>query len=207
MAPELLTTGPTDAQHRFVFAHGAGAGMRSQFMERVADGLGERGIATMRFEFPYMHARASAARRWSAPDKPEVLQETWRSVVAAVGGGPGVVVGGKSMGGRIATMIADEVGARGVVCFGYPFHPEGKPKVLRTAHLAELRTPTLVVQGTRDAMGTREEVASYGLSERIELLWIEGGDHSLKPGRGSPLKPAAALAFAMDEAAAFIRGL
>jgi predicted alpha/beta-hydrolase family hydrolase len=206
MAPELLSAGPADAQHRFVFAHGAGAGMRSEFMEAVARGLGERGIATIRFEFPYMRARASAGRRWSAPDKSEVLMDAWREVVMLLGGGPGVVIGGKSMGGRIATMIADEVGARSVVCFGYPFHPEGKPTLLRTAHLAALQTRTLVVQGTRDALGNRQEVAGYVLSAQIKFAWIEGGDHSLKPGRGAPLEPAAALGHAMDEAAAFIRG-
>jgi predicted alpha/beta-hydrolase family hydrolase len=114
-----------------------------------------------------------------------VLLATWRSVVASLGGGRSLVLGGKSMGGRMASLVADEVGARGLVCLGYPFHPPGKPERLRTAHLASLRTQALVVQGTRDAFGTREEVAGYPLSPAISLHWIEDGDHSLAPRRGS----------------------
>ncbi|MBW2212344.1 MAG: dienelactone hydrolase family protein, partial [Deltaproteobacteria bacterium] len=94
-------------------------------------------------------------------------------------------IGGKSMGGRIASMIADEVGAAGVVCLGYPFHPPGKPERLRTAHLETLKTPTLIVQGTRDRLGADEEVATYSLSPSIDLTWMEDGDHSFKPRKKS----------------------
>ncbi|MGB5286064.1 MAG: alpha/beta family hydrolase, partial [Polyangiales bacterium] len=101
-------------------------------------------------------------------------------------GPPGeVVIGGKSMGGRIATMIADEVSVAGVLCLGYPFHPPGKPGRLRTAHLGTMTTPTLIVQGTRDRFGTEEEVATYSLSPSIELAWIQYGDHSFKPRKKS----------------------
>ena len=89
------------------------------------------------------------------------------------------------MGGRIATMVADELSVRGVIALGYPFHPPGQLEKLRTAHLKTLRTPTLIVQGTRDTFGTREEVESYELSPSVEILWIDGGDHSFKPQRGS----------------------
>ena len=96
-----------------------------------------------------------------------------------------LVIGGKSMGGRVASMVADELFAdgkiAGLLCLGYPFHPPAKPDQLRTKHLAELATPTLICQGTRDEFGSREEVAGYDLSERIELLWLEDGDHDLKP--------------------------
>ena len=96
-----------------------------------------------------------------------------------------LVIGGKSMGGRVASMIADQLHASGriagLLCLGYPFHPIGKPDQLRTAHLVEMRTPTLIVQGTRDLFGTREEVANYKLSKAIEIFWLEDGDHDLKP--------------------------
>lgn len=96
-----------------------------------------------------------------------------------------LIIGGKSMGGRVASMVADELFAAGkivgLLCLGYPFHPPAKPAQLRTAHLAELKTPTLICQGTRDEFGTRAEVSGYLLSDRIEILWLEDGDHDLKP--------------------------
>jgi predicted alpha/beta-hydrolase family hydrolase len=110
-----------------------------------------------------------------------VLESAWREVVGRLGGGDALVIGGKSLGGRIASMIADDVNARGLVCLGYPFHPSGKPGVLRVAHLRELKAPTLILQGTRDALGSREEVEGYRLSPRIRVTWLEDGDHSFKP--------------------------
>lgn len=167
-----------------VLAHGAGAPMDSPFMNEFARGVAARGFRVARFEFPYMRARREHGKR-GAPDPPARLQDSWREVVAALGGGERLVIGGKSMGGRIASMVADGVGARGLVCLGYPFHPPGQPEKLRTAHLRELRTPTLIVQGTRDAFGLPEEVAGYALSPAIEVVWLEGGDHSWKPARSS----------------------
>ncbi|MGO4839973.1 alpha/beta family hydrolase, partial [Rhizobiaceae sp. 2RAB30] len=96
-----------------------------------------------------------------------------------------LIIGGKSMGGRVASMVADELHATGriagLLCLGYPFHPPAKPEQLRTKHLADLRTPTLIGQGSRDEFGTRDEVAGYKLSDSIEILWLEDGDHDLKP--------------------------
>ena len=89
------------------------------------------------------------------------------------------------MGGRIASMLADDVGAHGRICLGYPFHPVGKPENLRTAHLAELKIPTLIVQGTRDPFGRPDEVSTYQLSPAIKILWLEDGDHSFKPTKAS----------------------
>ena len=180
VAIELVFDGPSEAPFTIALAHGAGAPMDSPFLHRVASGLAARGMRVARFEFPYMARRRSDGRR-GAPDREPVLRATWIEVVERLGGGARVVVGGKSMGGRIASMIADEAGARGLVCLGYPFHPPGAPAKLRTAHLAGLRTPTLIVQGTRDAFGTREDVAGYRLSPAIRVHWIEAGDHSFKP--------------------------
>ena len=180
MANDLILDGPADAAATVALAHGAGAPMDSPFMNRVAAGLSAQGLRVARFEFPYMARRRTEKRR-GAPDREPVLRATWIEVVERLGGGARVVVGGKSMGGRIASMIADEVGACGLLCLGYPFHPPGQPQKLRTAHLAELRTPALVVQGTRDAFGTKDDVAGYRLSRSISVHWIAEGDHSFKP--------------------------
>ena len=178
--PAFLFDGPADARLTVALAHGAGAPMGSPFLATIARGVAAGGFRVARFEFPYMRARRETGRR-GAPDREAVLRRSWLDAVAALGGGARVVVGGKSLGGRIASMIADEVGARGLVCLGYPFHPPGEPDRLRTRHLESLRTPALIVQGTRDSFGGPEEVASYRLAPGIRLLWIEDGDHSFKP--------------------------
>jgi len=175
----------------FLFAHGAGGGMNTPFMTAVARGLEARGVDVLRFEFPYMKAR----RR--VPDREPVLLAAWRDVVAEHGGGAAVAIGGKSMGGRMASMVADELGVRALVCFGYPFHPPGQPEKLRTKHLAALRTPALIIQGERDPFGTPAEVNGYELSPSIEIAWLPG-DHSLKPREKEN------IARAVDLAAAFI---
>lgn len=176
-----LTDGPTTSQHLFLFAHGAGAPMDTPFMNAVARGMAERGIRVVRFEFPYMARRRQGGKK-GAPDRQPVLLDGWRGAIAEHGGGEKVVIGGKSMGGRMASMIADEVGARGLICFGYPFHPPASPERLRIAHLENLRTPTLIIQGTRDTFGRPDEVRDYPLAGSIRIEWIEGGDHSLKGG-------------------------
>jgi predicted alpha/beta-hydrolase family hydrolase len=195
-APEFLFDGPDGASLTLVLAHGAGAPMRSAFLQKVARGIAEGGTRVARFEFPYMRER----RR--APDREPVLRESWLSAVEALGGGKRLVIGGKSMGGRIASMVADEAGVRGVVCLGYPFHPPGRPEKLRTKHLENLATPALIVQGTRDQFGTKEDVAGYSLSESIRVAWIEDGDHSYKPRASSGRTEAGNL----QEAIALVRG-
>ena len=206
MADEFLIEGPGEAAHTVVLAHGAGASMDSPYMNRVSAGLAERNIRVVRFEFPYMARRRESGKR-GAPDRPAVLMAHWKEVVERFGGGPRTVIGGKSMGGRIASMIADEVGARGLVCLGYPFHPPGDPSRLRTSHLETLRTPTLIVQGTRDAFGSPDEIAGYRLSSAIRVAFIEGGDHSLKPQARSGRTEKQNLEEAIGIAADFILGL
>jgi predicted alpha/beta-hydrolase family hydrolase len=136
-----------------------------------------------------------------------VLRQAWLDVIAALGGGEKVVIGGKSLGGRIASYVADAAGARGLVCLGYPFHPPSEPTRLRTAHLAGLSTPTLIVQGTRDPFGGPEEVAGYDLSPAIRLVWMEDGDHSFKPRRSSGRTEEGNLAETIEAIAGFVRGL
>ena len=130
-----------------------------------------------------MAARRDGQRK--PPPRAETVIPEYRAAVDALGANGPLIIGGKSMGGRVASMVADELHAAGriagLLCLGYPFHPPGKPAQLRTAHLAGLKTPALICQGTRDEFGTRDEVAGYALSDRIELLWLEDGDHDLKP--------------------------
>ena len=189
-----------------LLAHGAGAGMDSPFMEQLAEALARRDLRTLRFDFPYM-ARARAEGRRRPPNPAPVLLEHWRAMVAtwrAAESGP-LWLAGKSMGGRMASLLADELGAAGLVCLGYPFHPAGKPERLRTEHLATLATPTLIVQGERDALGTRTEVAGYALAPTLEVQWIATADHDLKPLKSSGLSQTQALVETAAWVAAFVR--
>jgi predicted alpha/beta-hydrolase family hydrolase len=201
---DYLFDGPVEGPP-VALAHGAGAPMDSPFLARFAAGLAARGCRVARFEFPYMAARRRGERR--PPDREPVLRARWAQVAEELSGAAGLVLAGKSLGGRIASMVADEVGARGVVALGYPFHPPGQPERLRTAHLAELVTPMLIVQGTRDPFGGPEEVAGYRLSPRIELAWLEDGDHSFVPRVRSGHTEAGHLAAAVEQAARFIARL
>jgi uncharacterized protein len=198
----MLSNGSANARARLVLAHGAGAPMDSPFLNGLARALSEQGIEVLRFEFPYMHARRSLGKR-TPPDSPAVLMSTWLAVIGQLGGGGGLFIGGKSMGGRIATMIADESGVKGVVCLGYPFHPAGKPEKTRTMHLEKLRTPTLIVQGTRDELGSRSDVDGYRLSASIRVHWLEDGDHSFKPRKASGRSHPQALGEAVSAIVAF----
>jgi predicted alpha/beta-hydrolase family hydrolase len=203
----LLWNGPPSAQTTIVLAHGAGAPMDSPFMERMATDLATAGLRVARFEFPYMARRREGGRRGGAPDPPVVLLDTWRAVIAQLGGGARLVIGGKSLGGRIASMVADESHVRGLVCLGYPFHPAGQPQRTRTAHLQTLATPTLIVQGERDALGSRAEIGGYALSPAIRLVFLSDGDHSFKPRAASGVTAEANLAAAVAAIVAFMRDL
>jgi uncharacterized protein len=200
---EFIIDGDAGAALTLVLAHGAGAPMDSPFMETVAQALAGDHLRVVRFEFPYMQARRRDSRR-GAPDREPVLLEAWRNVIERLGGGACLAIGGKSLGGRIASMIADEGRVRGLICLGYPFHPPGKPPGKRIEHLRTLRTPTLIVQGTRDTFGNRNEVASYNLSRHIRLVWIEDGDHSFKPRASSGRTEKENLAAAVTAAREFL---
>tara|TARA_R110000764_G_scaffold44215_2_gene99587 strand:- start:931 stop:1344 length:414 start_codon:yes stop_codon:yes gene_type:complete len=114
-------------------------------------------------------------------------------------------VGGKSMGGRVASMLAAELGARGFICFGYPFHPPGKPEKTRTAHLQQLSCPGLIVQGTRDPFGKPEEVAGYALDARLDVHWLDSGEHDFKPLKASGRTQQTLISEAAEVAAGFCR--
>lgn len=183
MAVNFLFDGPEDAAVTVLLAHGAGAPMDSASMTATAAALAAAGMRIARFEFGYMAARRTGSRK--PPPRAETLNPEFRTAIDELGAKGKLVIGGKSMGGRVASMIADgmhDAGkVAGLLCLGYPFHPPAKPAQLRTKHLAGLRTPALIVQGTRDEFGTRDDVAGYDLSNLIEILWLEDGDHDLKP--------------------------
>ncbi|KIH84895.1 alpha/beta family hydrolase [Pseudomonas batumici] len=169
-----------------ILAHGAGAPMDSDFMNAMAERLALQGIAVLRFEFPYMaQRRLDGGKR---PPNPQArLLECWREVYEGARRqvqGP-LFIGGKSMGGRMASLLADDLGAQGLVCLGYPFYAAGKPEKPRVAHLADIATPTLIVQGERDALGNRETVPGYALSAAVQVSWLAAADHDLKPLKAS----------------------
>ncbi|MBJ3785503.1 alpha/beta hydrolase family protein [Devosia sediminis] len=181
---DLLSDGPEDARLTLLLAHGAGAAMDSAAMNAATAALVAEGLRIVRFEFGYMAARRVGERK--PPPKAEKVMPEFLDAVEALGPTSGALfIGGKSMGGRVASMVADplfEAGRiAGLVCLGYPFHPPAKPEQLRTAHLEGLKAPALIVQGTRDPFGTKEDVSAYALSPAIDMLWLEDGDHDLKP--------------------------
>ncbi|MGV6473925.1 MULTISPECIES: alpha/beta family hydrolase [Azotobacter] len=205
-----LWSGPPPAESHacLILAHGAGAPMDSGFMAGMAERLAVRGISVVRFEFPYMAERRSGGGR-RPPDPQARLLDCWREVYSRLRrevSGP-LAIGGKSMGGRMASLLADELEARALVCLGYPFHPAGRPDRPRTAHLAELGTPTLIVQGERDALGKRDRVREYSLSPTIRLHWLEAADHDLKPLKASGFTHERHLDSASDIVAGFLQSV
>ncbi len=183
----LLTSAEAVKAPLLVLAHGAGAGGASPFLERFSALLAARGVAVARFDFAYM-ARARAQGRRLPPPRAERLVAEYRARLAALpasASASALFIGGKSMGGRVASMLAGEMHAaghaRGLICLGYPFHPPGRPTRLRVDHLKELRAPALVCQGERDPFGARARVEALELSPCVEFCWLPDGDHDFKP--------------------------
>lgn len=198
---------------RVMLAHGAGAPMDHAWMNAFATLLVERRISVSRFEFEFMAARRAGGKARPAPRGDKLVPEYQAAVAALateVDDGLPLFIGGKSLGGRVASLAAQDLFTegriKGVVCLGYPFHPAGKPETLRTAHLQRFACPALIVQGTRDALGNREDVAGYNLDGRIDLRWLEDGDHDLKPRKKSGETFEGHLATAADAVAEFVAG-
>jgi len=184
---QLLWDTPPEFDSTLLLAHGAGAAMDSAGMNAITSAVVAQGIRVARFEFAYMAGRREGVRK--PPPRGDTLQGEYRDAVASVleeaPDGKPLFIGGHSLGGRVASMVAQEEYDAGViaglVCFSYPFHPPAKPDQLRTAHLLDLTVPTLIIQGTRDEFGVPDEVAGYGLSPTITMHWLGDGDHSLRP--------------------------
>jgi predicted alpha/beta-hydrolase family hydrolase len=195
---------PPKAQACLVLAHGAGAGMTHAFMQAVASELADRGIATLRYQFPYMEARSGR------PDTPKIAHATVRAAVEAaareVKGLP-LFAGGKSFGGRMtsqAEALEPLAGVKGLVFFGFPLHPAGKPSAERGDHLGDVKVPMLFLQGTRDALAELDLLKPLvkSLGKRATLNLVEDADHSFhvpaKTGRKDPEVRAELLDFAAD---------
>ncbi|MEZ9268434.1 alpha/beta fold hydrolase [Vibrio splendidus] len=189
----------------FVFAHGAGAGMDHEFMQSVAKGLAFKGIRVIRFNFPYMIKRAEDGKR-RPPDRAPKLLEAYQDIIEQCDADK-LVIGGKSMGGRMASHLSevDKVGA--MACLGFPFHPPGKPEKYKGEHLAELQKPCLILQGERDTFGKREEFADFDLSDSIRVEFIPDGDHSFKPRKSSGYTEQQNIALTVEKLSAFIKGV
>ncbi len=207
---ELLETGPSDAQWTLLLAHGAGAGMETPFLATMAEVLAARGVRVFRFEFKYMAQRRAGGKR-RPPPKADSLVDEYRAAVAAArerGLSGRLAIGGKSMGGRVASHVADDLRAAAqietLICLGYPFHPPGTPERTRTEHLIDLQCPTLILQGERDPFGNRQEVESYGLPPAISVTWIGDGDHDFGPRGASGFTRKGNMIAAADAIAVFL---
>jgi hypothetical protein len=208
-----LERGQSTAEARLILAHGAGAGITSPFFEAMTGLLAERGLALTLFEFDYMAARRNDGSK-RPPPRAETLVGEYSDMVGAIRKThprQALVIGGKSLGGRVASLVADELyergEIRGLVCLGYPFHPPGKPDRLRTAHLEAVRCPALIIQGERDPFGNRAELEKMKLSPQIDFAWMSDGDHDFGPRGASGFTRKGNLAAAADAVAAFVATL
>ncbi|MBX9924931.1 MAG: alpha/beta hydrolase [Hyphomicrobiaceae bacterium] len=208
-----LSTGPHDATRHLLLAHGAGGPMTSPFLEAFAGAMAGQGVAVHRFEFSYMAARrAPGGKRRPPPAAAKLVPELITHAMVlhrTLGGKSPIAIGGKSMGGRVATMAARELADAGIatrcVCLGYPFHPPGKPDKIRIVHLADTGLPVLMVQGERDPFGCRAEVEGYNLPPHVTLHWLPVADHDYRPTRGSGRSTAQTIANAATAVATFLR--
>lgn len=206
----VLCNGSSSAKTTLILAHGAGAPMDSPFMEAFAEGMAARGLFVVRFEFPYMAERRETGKK-KPPNRAPILLETWGQIINEYPSDR-LIIGGKSMGGRMASLWvaeneADNIAVSAVVCLGYPFHPPGKPEKLRTEHLLDIKTPVLMCQGERDTFGRRDEVAAYNLPQTISWHWLPDGDHGFKPRKASGFTEPGNWESAMDAIGAFSASL
>ncbi|MEQ9491872.1 MAG: alpha/beta fold hydrolase [Alphaproteobacteria bacterium] len=212
MPDKVISNGPENADRVFVFAHGAGAPMDSGFMETVATGLARHGIRVLRFEFPYMQRRRSEGTRRPPDKQPVLLQHFTETLFSLIRPDKSrLFVGGKSMGGRMATLltadaaVVSQAGICGCICFGYPFHAPGKPMGNRMDHFQSLEMPLLICQGTRDPFGGREEFGTANLPRPVAIEWLEDGDHDLKPRKKSGLSHAENIERAINLSVQFMK--
>ena len=192
---------------RFIFAHGAGAGMDHEFMNTMAAKLAAQNVEVVRFNFPYMQLMSESGQR-RPPNRMPALLEAYAEFVAQFATDLPLFIGGKSMGGRASTMLVAEQQhpqIKGVMVLGYPFHPAGKPEKLRIAHLPDMSVDALIVQGARDSLGNKSEVGTYELGDKVKMAFLTDGDHSLKPRKMSGVSLEQNLDRACSSMLAFIK--
>lgn len=211
--PHFITSGPADTAPHLILAHGAGAGINNPFLEAMSQLLGERGVGVTRFEFDYMAARRDGGSRKPPPKAEKLMNEYVRMIdiiAATLPRGVQPAIGGKSMGGRVASLVAEDMfkaqRISHLVCLGYPFHPPGQPEKLRTAHLEKLTCPALIAQGERDPFGNRAEVEALALPASVTFTWLNDGDHDFGPRGASGFTRKGNLTAAADAVAAFLNG-
>lgn len=210
---QIIQDGPIEGPV-YIFSHGAGADMSSEFMTCVARGLAEKGIRVVRFNFPYMIKRAEDNKR-RPPDRAPKLISALEEIIKKINGP--VVIGGKSMGGRMSSLLLAQNASRkdderlpilGCACLGFPFHAPGKDPKDRLDHLTGLTEPLLIVQGTRDTMGTKEEVCDYveegKINSSIKIEWLTDGNHDLKPRKVSGISHQQHIDSAIELVAEFV---
>ena len=173
----------------FLLAHGAGKGIATPFMEVIAKGIINAGVRVVRFNFPYMEDMLRTGNQ-KPPNGGRILRQSFSEVITHCIERErvpckNIIIGGKAMGARVASMIADDHKVAGVICLGYPFHPPRKPKRFRIQHLKTIRTPTLICQGERDPKGKLEEIQRLNLSNSVQFHWLADGDNDFKPRKNS----------------------
>lgn len=208
-ADSLLWTKAAEHRATLLFGHGAGVGMTSPFMEQMSERLAMRGITVARFEFRYMAARRTGGSKRPPPRADKLIGEYLAAIRVAFGSipeGP-LLIGGKSLGGRVAAMAAAETEtcemAAGVVCLGYPFHAPGNTEQIRLTPLLEAKLPALICQGDRDPFGNAAEIAGFDLPDSVSVTYLEDGDHDFKPRGRSPATWKSNLDVAADTVTGF----
>jgi len=188
-----------------IFAHGAGADKDADFMVEVSAKLNQQKINVLRFNFPYMDRRLIDGKRYP-PNRMPILVECFTEILASVDSSLPIFLMGKSMGGRVAATLACEelTNVLGIICLGYPFHPQKQPEKLRLAPLQETKLPVLIIQGDRDALGNKDEISQYQISPQCQLVFLDDGDHNLKPRMKSGFTHQQHINSAINEITRFI---
>ncbi|WP_395174365.1 alpha/beta family hydrolase [Roseibium alexandrii] len=213
MTDFLWTRPDTDPLATLLLAHGAGAPMDSTFMEKLAGALAENRIASARFEFAYMAGRRTGGPKKPPPKADKLIGEFQTALQKLMSEAEGpLLVGGKSMGGRVAAMLSGGGSlpsrVKGVGCFGYPFHPTGKPDVeWRLSPLQEAKRPVIILQGDRDPFGNQSEIAEITLPTSVTLTYLEDGNHDFGPRGKSPATLDGNINAAAQAVAEFAAGL
>jgi len=208
MLIEWFKSSQQPAIAQFIFAHGAGAGSESDFMQNMAALLSEQGIDVGLFDFEYMQIAKQTNKR-RPPERAPKLLTYFEKVLTEANPELPLFIGGKSMGGRMASMLACDSAQliKGVLAFGYPFHPPGKHEKLRIDHFGNIPCPFLVLQGERDTFGTKEEIMAMQLTHSPVFTWLTDGDHSLKPRKKSGITENDNRQHAAKSAVQFIKSL